>query len=62
MGEINAKAAKEYKIYGYEPDPERCQKRAGEIVILPASLDEAVRLIQIRRQSKGFLQFGFELY
>ena len=41
MGKTHAEAAKTSpyvgKIYGYEPDPERCKKRAGEIGILPAS-------------------------
>ena len=111
MGETHAKAAKESayvnQIYGYEPDPERCKKRAGEIGILPASLEdilndpkirfvsiaasneahvalaeaalkagkavlcekpmgstleEAIRLIRVKRQTKGFLQIGFELH
>ena len=111
MGETHAKAAKESpyvnKIYGYEPDPERCKNRAGEIGILPASLEdilndpkirfvsiaasneahvalaeaalkagkavlcekpmgssleEAIRLIRVKRQTKGFLQIGFELH
>ena len=111
MGETHAIAAKKSpfvnKIYGYEPNPEHCNKRAGEIGIQPASLEdilndpkirfvsiaasneahvplaeatlkagkavlcekpmgstleEAIRLIQIKRQTKGFLQIGFELH
>ena len=111
MGETHTGAAKASpyvnKIYGYEPDPERCELRAKKLGIQPATLDEilndpkirfvsiaasndahvmlaeaalkagkavlcekpmgssleeAIHLIQVKRQTKGFLQIGFELH
>ncbi len=56
MGKTHADAAKASpfvnRIYGYEPDPERCHKRAEEIGIEAASLEQilanpAVRFVSI---------------
>ena len=52
MGQTHADAAKESpyvnRIYGYEPDPERCRARAAEIGVIPASLEEILGNMQIR--------------
>ncbi|MBO4631627.1 MAG: Gfo/Idh/MocA family oxidoreductase [Lentisphaeria bacterium] len=111
MGATHVKAAKDSpwteNVYGYEPDPERCRKRAGELGIQAAdlneilnnpavkfvsiaasndahlplaeaalragkavlcekpmgnTLEEASRLIQIKNETRGFFQIGFELH
>ena len=111
MGTTHVEAAKESpyagRVYGYEPDPEYCRKRAGELGIQAAGLNEilsnpAIRLvtiaasnevhvslaeaalragkavlcekpmgntlkeasylIQVRKETGGFLQIGFELH
>ena len=111
MGETHVGAAKESpyadKVYGYEPDRERRIARAGELGIIPATLEEimadpsirlvtiassneahiplaemslragkavlcekpmgntleeAQHLINVKNETKGFLQIGFELH
>lgn len=52
MGKTHVEAARKSpyikKIYGFEPDPDRCVARASELGILPATLEEIMENPSIR--------------
>ena len=67
MGETHVKAAQDSpfvdKVYGFEPDPDRANKRCGELGIIPADLntilnDSSVKFVSIASPNETHVELA----